>query len=112
MSTNLVVLVKRPYTKTVPLRVTLKTDAGFDGTGLVTRSATNIDFTVSGAAAPLNFDGTDNSFPGARLSAGIDLMAVAKTPSAAVNDFVLTLTLNGGSKINGPPTTIQEGFAN
>jgi len=90
---DLVVLVKRPYTNPAPTKVTLKTDSGFDGTGLLTRSANNIDFTLPGAAAPLKFDGNGNKFPGARLSAGFDLLAVAKTPSASMNDFVLTLTL-------------------
>ena len=103
MADDLVVLVKRPYTKVDPLSVLLKTDAGFDGTGELTRNANHIDFTVKGAAAPLNFDGTDNKFPGAKLSAGIELLAVAKTASTKMNDVVLTLTLTGGSKKNGPP---------
>ena len=101
------VLVKRPYTNPPPVKVTLKTDSAFDGTGTLTRSANNIDFTVTGAAAALKFDGTDNKFPGARLTAGIELQAVATKASVAMNDVVLTLSLAGGSKQNLPPATIK-----
>jgi hypothetical protein len=104
---DLVVLVSRPYTKVDPLKFTLKTDSAFDGTGLLTRSKNNIDFTVQGAATPLKFDGTDNKFPGANLTAGIDLLAVANAPSTSVNDVVLTLTLSGGSKKILPPATTK-----
>jgi len=103
MSDELVVLVKRPYTNPDPTKVHLKTDSGFDGTGLLSRSAKHIDFTLKIGTDPLKFDGTDNKFPGAKLSAGIDLFAVANKPSGKMNDLVLTLSLNGGSKINGPP---------
>src|ERR1700728_1017863 len=104
---DLVVLVPRPYTKVDPLKFTLKTDSAFDGTGLLTRSKNNIDFTVQGAASPLKFDGTDNKFQGANLTAGIDLLAVGNAPSANVKDMVLTLTLSGGSKKILPPATTK-----
>jgi hypothetical protein len=104
---DLVVLVSRPYTKVDPLKFTLKTDSAFDGTGLLTRSKNNIDFTVQGAATPLKFDGTDNKFQGANLTAGIDLLAVANAPSKSMNDVVLTLTLSGGSKQILPPATTK-----
>ena len=61
MSDELVVLVKRPYTNPDPLKVHLKTDSGFDGTGLLTRSAKHIDFTLKVGTDPLKFDGTDNT---------------------------------------------------
>lgn len=103
MSATFVVPVKRPYTTVAPVKVTLKTDSGFDGTGELTRSQNNVDFSLTAAGPALKFDGTDNKFPGAKLTAGVDLFAVAKTPSAKANDVVLTLTLTGGSKKNGPP---------
>ena len=106
-ATNVVVLVKRPYTTPGPTKIRLKTDAGFDGTGLLTRSDAKIDFKLPGSATALKFDGTDNQFAGATLSAGFDLMAEGVTPSAATGDVLLTLTLNGGSKKNGPPAKIK-----
>lgn len=106
-ATHVAVLVKRPYTAPSPTKITLKTDAGFDGTGLLTRSDAKINFKLKGSANFLKFDGTDNKFPGATLTAGIDIMAEGVTPSAAMGDVLLTLTLNGGSKKNGPPAKIK-----
>jgi len=107
MSAEYIVLVKRPYTTVDPVKVTLKTDSAFDGTGTVTRAKDIIDFSLAAGGPPLQFDGTDNKFQGANLTAGVDLYAVAKTPSAAMNDVVLTLTLTGGSKKPGPPATTK-----
>jgi hypothetical protein len=97
------VIVKRPYTNPAPSVLTLKTDTGFDGTGLLTVDKKNIQFTVKGAAAPLKFDGVDNRFSGADLSAGIEVQAIGLTPSAKKDDILVTLTLSGGSKKIGPP---------
>jgi hypothetical protein len=108
MGKDLIVLVSRPYTNVPPLKVWLQTDVGFDGTGTLTRSGgANIDFTIEGTRAALKFDGADNKFLGAKLSAGFNLIATAKSPSAKVNDVLLTLTLSGGSKIIGPPAKIR-----
>ena len=107
MSVEYIVLVKRPYTTVDPVRVNLKTTADFDGTGTVTRNRDNIDFSLSAGGPILKFDGKDNKFEGAKLSAGVDLFAVAKKPSATMKDVELTLTLSGGSKKNGPPAKIQ-----
>ncbi len=98
-----VVVVKRPYTKVDPVKITLKTDSAFDGTGELTRNVNIIDFSLTAGGPLLKFDGTDNKFPGARLTAGVDLYATANNPSARANDVQLTLTLTGGSKRNGPP---------
>lgn len=97
------VLVKRPYTNPPPTKVTLRTDAGFTGTGTFTVSNQNIAFTKPGAAAPMKFDGTDNVFAGTDLTAGVVLSAEGVKASAAKDDVELTLTLAGGGKINGPP---------
>ncbi len=107
MASEYVVLVKRPYTTVDPVKVSLKTSADFDGTGTVTRNKDIIDFSLVPGGPVLKFDGNDNKFPGAKLSAGVDVYAVAKSASAALKDVVLTLTLTGGSKKNGPPATIQ-----
>jgi hypothetical protein len=106
MSSEYIVLVKRPYTTVDPVRVELKTSAGFDGTGLLARSRDIIDFSLAPGGVPLKFDGKDNKFDGAHLTAGVPLFAVAKKPSAAMNDVELTLTLSGGSKKNGPPAKL------
>ena len=107
MSAEYIVLVKRPYTTVDPVKVNLKTTAGFDGTGTLTRNRDIIDFSLNPAGPILKFDGKDNKFAGAKLSGGVDLFAVAKKPSAAMNDVELTLTLSGGSKKNGPPAKIE-----
>jgi len=107
MSSEYIVLVKRPYTTVDPVKVNLKTSADFDGTGTVTRNRDSIDFSLTAGGSILKFDGKDNKFEGAKLSGGVDLFAVAKKPSAAMNDVELTLTLSGGSKKNGPPAKIQ-----
>src|SRR5581483_10924327 len=107
MASEYIVLVKRPYTTVDPVKVSLTTSAGFDGTGTVTRSKDIIDFSLVPGGPVLKFDGNDNKFPGAKLSAGVDIYAVAKSASAGMNDVTLTLTLNGGSKKNGPPTKLH-----
>src|SRR5215475_14330965 len=107
MGLEYVVLVKRPYTTVDPVKVSLKTSADFDGTGTLTRNKDLIDFSLTPAGPILKFDGNDNKFAGANLSAGVSLYAVAKAPSTAVNDVELTLTLAGGSKKSGAPAKIQ-----
>src|SRR4051812_21030404 len=107
MSAEFVALVKRPYTNPDPTPFTLKTNSAHDGEGTLTCNQNNIDFSVKGSANPLKFDGTDNKFQGAQLTAGIDMLAAAKTPSAKMNDVELTLTLTGGSKKPGPPAKIK-----
>ncbi len=106
MSPQYIVLVKRPYATVDPVKVSLKTNAGFDGTGTVTRNKDIIDFSLVPGGAVLKFDGKDNKLDGAKLSAGVDLYAVAKKPSAAMSDVELTLTLSGGSKKSGPPAKL------
>ena len=107
MGAEYIVLVKRPYTTVDPVKINLKTSADFDGTGTLTRNRDSIDFGLTPGGPILKFDGKDNKFEGAKLSAGVDLYAAAKKPSTAMNDIELTLTLSGGSKKNGPPAKIQ-----
>jgi len=107
MGAEYIVLVARPYTTVDPVRVNLKTSAGFDGTGTLTCNGNLIEFSATLGGPALKFDGTDNKFTGPALSAGVNVFAVARKPSAAMNDVVLTLTLTGGSKKNGPPAKIH-----
>jgi hypothetical protein len=98
-----VVVVKRPYTSPVRQPVRLRTDSGFDGTGLFSRSSDAVDFYAAAAGGTaLKFDGTDNKLAGAALSGGVTLFAEGRKASAAVDDVVLKLALSGGSKPTGP----------
>jgi hypothetical protein len=101
-----IVVVKKPHTNPDRVRVTLKTDAGFDGTGTFTRSSTRIRFFTDDVfATEIQFNGKDNVFKGPQLTAGVTLLAEGSQASAAMDDVTLTLALSGGSKKNGPPTT-------
>ncbi|MDB5048344.1 MAG: hypothetical protein JWO30_1415 [Fibrobacteres bacterium] len=107
-ATTRTILVKKPYTKTARKQFTLKTSAPFDGTGLLTISKPGIAFfTVATAGVALTFNGTDNKFTGAQLTAGVNLFAEGTAPSTAVDDIDLTLTLSGGSFKVGPPAVVK-----
>lgn len=100
---NLVALVAHPGIGAAAVAVKLKTDIAYDGTGLFTRSDANIDFFRKGSATALKFDGADNKFTGAQLTAGVDLEARGVKASAKAEEITLTLTLNGGKVKPGPP---------
>src|SRR5215831_4161897 len=101
-----VVLVARPYTTAARLPVRLRTDKGFDGTGLLTRSKNNVDFfTSASGGTKLAFDGKDNQLAGGALGGGVTLFAEGTAASGAVGDVMLTLALSGGSKTIGPAAT-------
>ncbi|MCI0700544.1 MAG: hypothetical protein L0241_05640, partial [Planctomycetia bacterium] len=93
-----VILVKKPHTNPKRRQVKVKTDRRFDGTGTLRRSGTEIRFfTQRSGGTEIRFDGADNVFQGAKLSAGVKLFAEGASASANVGGFVLTLTLAGGS---------------
>ncbi len=100
--TDLVTVVKRPYTNPNPPVVILKTDVPFDGTGTLTRSKDIVDFFRKGSTTPIQF-GKDNVFTGADLTKGVELTAVGLKASDSMKDIELTLTLSGGSKKIDPP---------
>lgn len=100
------VLVHKTYLpddKAVRVKVHLTTDAAFDGTGTL-RIDTPQDSTASVAfydvehGGNLVFDTTSNDFPGDDLTIGIDLWAQGVSPSAAMKDITLDLSLSGGTK--------------
>jgi outer membrane protein OmpA-like peptidoglycan-associated protein len=105
------VIVKKPHTNPARVQVTLRSNNPFTGTGTLTRSG-NIAavrlFTALIGGTELTFNGTDNVFTGAALAAGVSLFAEAgPAPSAAVDDYTLTLTLNPagtGATIGAPAT--------
>jgi outer membrane protein OmpA-like peptidoglycan-associated protein len=101
-----VVVVKKSYTSPARKRVTLRTDAPFTRTGTLTRSGPAVRFFTAGAGGTeIVFDGTDNVFTGAQLSARVELFAEGVSPSAFPDDLTLTLTLAAGSTPVGPPAT-------
>lgn len=101
-----IVVVRKPHTNPARQIVTLTTDGSFFRSGTVTRVGTAIHFfdaAVNGTE--ILFDGTDNVFTGARLTAGVQLFAESTTPSAVLDDVQLTLTLTPGATPVGPPAT-------
>lgn len=102
------VLVKKSYTAPARQAVTLRTGTAFNRTGTLTRSSNRIRFfTAATAGTEITFNGTDNQFPGARLTAGVQIFAEGNTASAALNDVQLTLTLTpGASPPAGVPVTV------
>ncbi|HEV2881014.1 MAG TPA: OmpA family protein [Pyrinomonadaceae bacterium] len=102
-----VVVVKRSYTNPARVRVTLKTSARFPRNGTLTRSSDAIRFFTSAdpGATEITFDGSDNVFPGGRLSDpdGVQLFAEARTPSATTGGFTLTLTLDPATTPGATP---------
>lgn len=100
------VIVKKSYTTPARKTVTLRTSAAFTGSGTFTRSAGAIHFfTAASGGTEITFNGTDNVFPGAQLTSGVQLFAEGASASAVVNDVRLRLTLTGGSAPVGPPAT-------
>jgi outer membrane protein OmpA-like peptidoglycan-associated protein len=104
--TSAVVVVKKSYTNPARQLVTLKTDSEFIGTGTFERSNPAIRFfTAATDGTKITFNGTDNVFDGAQLTAGIPLFAEGTTSSTAMDDVTLTLTLSSVDLLVGPPAT-------
>ncbi|HEV2359516.1 MAG TPA: peptidoglycan-binding protein [bacterium] len=100
------VLVKKPHTSPARQKVTLRTSTKFPRPGTFTRSSANIRFfTAASGGTEITFDGTDNVFTGAQLSAGVQLFAEAAAASAGPNDVTLTLALSPGAIPVGAPAT-------
>ena len=103
-----VVVVKKSYTNPARQLVTLTSDGPFFRSGTVTRVGTAIRFfdaVVNGTE--ITFNGTDNVFTGSQLSAGVQLFTDSLTPSVALDDVELTLTLTPGATPLGRPRSQQ-----
>ncbi len=89
------VVMKKPYTRPARVPVTLKSDRPFDGSGQFTVDGGRIQFfaAIDGLLA-LQFNGTDNVFTGAQLTAGVTVFAEGLSVSGAVDDVTLTLTIS------------------
>lgn len=104
--TSAIVVVKKSYTNPARQLVTLKTDAEFIGAGTLERSNNAIRFfTAATGNTEITFNGTDNVFDGAQLTAGVPLFAEGATPSTTIDDVQLTLTLSSVDLLVGPPKT-------
>lgn len=103
-----VVVVKKPNTNPARQIVTLRTDAPFFRSGTFASSSAAISFfRTPTAGTAITFNGTDDVFTGAELTAGVQLFAEGVTPSAALDDVQLTLTLTPGATSVGPPATVN-----
>lgn len=101
-----VVVVKKTYTNPARQIVTLTTDGPFFRPGTFDRAGAQIRFFDAAVGGnEITFNGTDNVFSGAQLSAGVQVFAEGATPSVALGDVVLTLTLTPGATPIGPPVT-------
>jgi len=99
-----IVLVKKSYlAKSTRMPVVLSTDQAFDGTGTFSSSSAAIRFFSHDTGGVLIESG--HSFAGVQLSAGITIYAEGATPSAKMDDVVLTLALTPGSKPVKPPVS-------
>ncbi|PSB20965.1 hypothetical protein C7B65_06055 [Phormidesmis priestleyi ULC007] len=104
--TSAIVVVKKSYTNPARQLVTLKTDAEFIGAGTLERSNNAIRFFIAATGnTEITFNGTDNVFDGAQLTAGVPLFAEGATPSTTIDDVQLTLTLSSVDLLVGPPKT-------
>lgn len=95
-------VVVRPHTAPARRPVTLGADAAFQGSGLLTieEGAGRIRlFDAPAGGNEITFDGTDNSFTGDQLAAGVTLFAEGgPTPSASLDDIRLQLLLTVGGQ--------------
>lgn len=91
-------------------QITLSVKGTFtgSGTGRFTRSKDTIKFfTAAAAGAEIKFDGKDNVFSAADLTAGKQLFAEGATTSTAKEDTELKLELLVGSNAIGTPATAK-----
>lgn len=99
-----VVVVRKVHTNPARVQVTLGVSSVFTGSGTLTRTGSAVDlFPAAAGGSALTYNGVDNLFTGAQLSAGLVLFAEGTTVSGSMNDVQLTLTLSGGASPTGPP---------
>ena len=99
-ATRTLVIVQKPHTNPARVTITLRTNSAFTGFGTFTRSDDHIRFfTAPTGGNEVIFDGTDNVFTSAQLSAGHDVYAEGARHSDTMDDVVLTLALT----VSGQP---------
>ncbi|NYI59201.1 peptidoglycan-binding protein [Cellulomonas soli] len=93
-----VVVVKKPHTNPARRPVVLRASTAFTGSGTLTRSSDVVRlFDAAAGGTELTFDGVDNVFTAAQLTAGVTLFTEGRAASAAVGDVTLTLRLTVGA---------------
>ena len=105
-----VVLVKKPNTAPKRVKVNVKADVTFGGTGALRQVNPSGSVKIFKSATGNDerpFDGA-NEVPltTAELEAGTDIFIEGATPTAKVNDLKLTLELRGGTKVIQPAVSI------
>ncbi|WP_305044242.1 peptidoglycan-binding protein [Geoalkalibacter sp.] len=99
-----VVVVRKVHTNPARVQVRLGVSSAFTGNGTLTRIGNFVDlFPSAVGGVALTYDGVDNLFSGAQLSAGLTLFAEGTNVSGSMNDVQLSLTLTGGTSPIGPP---------
>ena len=94
-----VVVVRKPHTTPTRRPVTLRVDNPFNGAGTFNRSSDRIRFfTAATGGTEITFNGTDNVFTAAQLTAGHTVFVEGVRHSDAVNDVELSLTLTVGGQ--------------
>jgi len=105
------VLVNKDGGEPSRVRVALGTDSSFDGVGTfsVDGASDAVEFFTSATkGGKIVFDGKGNVFPGKTLTDGVRLWAQGKRASGSLADKAqLKLSLDGGSKTNGPDATAE-----
>jgi hypothetical protein len=102
ITTEKIVLVKKPYTNPGRRQVTLGVDDfSFDGSGTFTFTGNAIRFFTQPAGGREVPSG--DAWTGQELAMGVHLYAEGARPSASMRDVELVLTLTPGSKRVNPP---------
>ena len=104
-----VVLVKKPHMSPARVVVKLSTATPFDGEGTLTCSKSKAlrVFTAAQGGKEIRFVDSDNVFRGKALTAGVQLFVEGATASSGLDDVVLTLTLDKGTGLKGPPAKVK-----
>src|SRR5262249_24518881 len=102
----LLVVLKKHNCNPARVQVRLGVNAAFtgSGTGRFTRSRNTVKFfTAATAGTEVTFNGNDNVFTAAQLTAGVQLFAEGGTVSGALQDTDLRLELFVGTNAFGTP---------
>jgi len=98
-----VAVVRRAHTRPYRRTVSLRADRPFDGKGVFTCSGENIAwYTSSTGDERVELSSGSLTIEGAVLTGSMTIYAEATAPSAALDDVLLSLRLEGGSKERGP----------
>lgn len=106
------VVVKRPHTTPARVEVVVGVSRPFRGTGGSLEESGKITairwFDAATAGNPIVFTNGVHALTPAELNAGFHMFGESDTPSDAMDDYVLTLTLTGGADpLATPPASVR-----